>query len=470
MRGLLKLCGIVTGCLLLAGARCTSTQDFTIITDVSSTRKISATRGNFDGNLDAGDEFGSAVTEIGDLEGDGVTDLAVGAPLDNDRGPGRGAVWILFMDSDGRVDMKTRISDKRGGLVGDIDNNDRFGSAVAGIGDLDGDGFLDLAVGAPQDDDGDTDRGAVWILFLNADGTVRNERKISNRRGGFSGDLDDNDRFGGAVANIGDLDGDGVTDLAVGAIQDDDGANNAGAVWILFMRADGSVASNRKISDTRGGFEGDLDSDDHFGSAVAGIGDLDNDGIPDIAVGADQDDDGGPDRGAVWVLFMNRDGTVKSDRKISQNKGDFKGNLNDGDRFGSAVSALDDLDRDGVIELAVGAEEEDAGGPNRGAVWILFMDDSGDVISETRIASSEIKSDGGLSDDDQFGSAVTAVGDLDADGVPDIAVGARKDDDGGTDTGALWILFMGRTERTSEFVQDLPPFLQLFFGSPAGVN
>jgi len=374
------------------------------------------------------------------------------------------------MDSDGRVDMKTRISDKRGGLVGDIDNNDRFGSAVAGIGDLDGDGFLDLAVGAPQDDDGDTDRGAVWILFLNADGTVRNERKISNRRGGFSGDLDDNDRFGGAVANIGDLDGDGVTDLAVGAIQDDDGANNAGAVWILFMRADGSVASNRKISDTRGGFEGDLDSDDHFGSAVAGIGDLDNDGIPDIAVGADQDDDGGPDRGAVWVLFMNRDGTVKSDRKISQNKGDFKGNLNDGDRFGSAVSALDDLDRDGVIELAVGAEEEDAGGPNRGAVWILFMDDNGDVISETRIASSEIKSDGGLSDDDQFGSAVTAVADLDADGVPDIAVGARKDDDGGTDTGALWILFMGRTERTSEFVQDLPPFLQLFFGSPAGVN
>jgi hypothetical protein len=256
----------------------------------------------------------------------------------------------------------------------------------------------------------------------------------------------------------------------VGAIQDDDGANNAGAVWILFMKADGSVASNRKISDTRGGFEGDLDSDDHFGSAVAGIGDLDNDGIPDIAVGAEQDDDGGPDRGAVWVLFMNRDGTVKSDRKISQNKGDFKGNLNDGDRFGSAVTALEDLDRDGVLELAVGAEEEDAGGPNRGAVWILFMDDNGDVISETRIANSEIKSDGGLSDDDQFGSAVTAVGDLDADGVPDIAVGARKDDDGGTDTGALWILFMGRTERTSEFVQDLPPFLQLFFGSPAGVN
>ncbi|MGD2056802.1 MAG: integrin alpha [Gammaproteobacteria bacterium] len=471
MSGLVKLSALATVCLLLAGARCTFTnQEFTTITDIDSSRKISATRGNFDANLRTGDEFGSAVAEIGDLEGDGVTDLAVGAPLDHERGTGRGAVWILFMDSDGRVDMKTKIADRRGGFTGDLDNDDHFGSAVANLGDLNGDGFLDLAVGAPLDDDGNTDRGAVWILFLNADGTVRREQKISNRRGGFSGDLDDDDHFGNAVANIGDLNGDGITDIAVGAAQDDDGAHNAGAVWILFLNNDGTVQSSRKISDTRGGFEGDLDNNDHFGSALAGIGDLDKDGVNDIAVGADQDDDGGEDRGAVWILFMDRDGRVKSDRKISQNKGNFKGKLQDGDRFGSALADVGDLDLDGVIELAVGAEEDDSGNPGQGVLWLLFMDTRGEVVSESRISGNDIESGGGLSEGDQFGSAVGAIRDLDADGVPDIAVGARKDNDGGTDTGAVWILFMGRAERVSEFVEDLPPFLQLLLGRRGATN
>ena len=108
-------CGLMI-CLLLAGSglQCSNDSGTSIDTELKSEQKISETRGNFDGNLSIGDEFGSAVTSIGDLEADGVTDLAVGAPFDDDDGTDRGALWILFMDSDGKVDTEQKISSRDG--------------------------------------------------------------------------------------------------------------------------------------------------------------------------------------------------------------------------------------------------------------------------------------------------------------------------------------------------------------------
>ncbi len=136
----------------------------------------------------------------------------------------------------------------------------------------------------------------------------------------------------------------------------------------------GWVLSHQKISDTEGGFTGVLHFFNFFGFSVASLDDIDGDGVRDLAVGAVFDNDGGPVRGAVWVLFLNTDGTVKSHQKISDTQGGFTGILNDDDRFGTSVTSLGDLDGDGVGDLAVGAEADDDGGENRGAVWVLFLD------------------------------------------------------------------------------------------------
>ncbi len=136
-------------------------------------------------------------------------------------------------------------------------------------------------------------------------GWVLSHPKISDTEGGFKGILDDTDRFGRSVAALGDLDGDRVDDLAVGAWRDDDGGLDRGAVWVLFLNTDGTVKSHQKISDTQGGFTSILDDVDLFGISVAAPGDLDGDGVEDLAVGAPPDDDGGRDRGAVWVLFLD---------------------------------------------------------------------------------------------------------------------------------------------------------------------
>jgi hypothetical protein len=410
--------------------------------EVLSHQKISSTEGGFGGILDGGDQFGTSVVSLDDVDGDGIRDLAVGSLTDDDGGINRGAIWVLLLNNDGTVKGEQKISSLEGGFTGAIDDNDQFGNAVANIGDLDGDGVGDVAVGCAQDDDGGPNRGAVWLLLLNSDGTVKSHEKISSTEGGFTGILADHVRFGVSVASIGDLDGDGNDDLAVGSDWDGDGGYRHGAVWILFLDSQGGVLSHQKISDTEGGFTGPLDDDDRFGYAVCPLGDVDDDGLVDIAASSRRDDDGGPDRGAVWVLFLNGDGTVKAHQKISDTEGGFTGILEDDGGFSHSLSGVGDVDGDGVEDLAVGAIFDDDGGLDQGAVWVLFLNTDGTVKAHQKISETEGGFTGDLEWQDRFGNSLGFLGDHDGDGLGDLAVGAIGDDDGGNAYGAVWVLFL----------------------------
>ena len=143
--------------------------------------------------------------------------------------------------------------------------------------------------------------------LLNSDGTVLSFQKLAQGVGGAP-ELADTDRFGTSVSSLGDLDGDEVTDLAVGAQQSQSGYR--GAVHVLLMNSNGTVKSAQKIANGVGGGP-TLARFDRFGSSLSSVGDIDGDGVPDLAVGARGDNTGGFNRGAVHLLFMNSDGTGK---------------------------------------------------------------------------------------------------------------------------------------------------------------
>ncbi|MCA9300801.1 MAG: FG-GAP repeat protein, partial [Phycisphaerales bacterium] len=186
----------------------------------------------------------------------------------------------------GTVLRHVQIGSGQGGFSGALTLQDRFGGGLAGIGDIDGDGIPDAAIGAPLDDDGVTDSGAVWILFLRADGTVRTQQKISNLAGGLAANtVSSGDRFGNAITGIGDLNGDGVPDIAVGAVLDATGGMTSGAVYLLCLDGGGNVVSQVKLDSTTPAL-GAIAPGDLFGGDVANLGDIDGNGVDDLAVGA----------------------------------------------------------------------------------------------------------------------------------------------------------------------------------------
>jgi len=355
---------------------------------------------------------------------------------------------MVFVPSaaSGQISGFQKVSDTRGDFFGTLNDADFFGTSVAQIADLNGDGNHELAVGADFDDDGGTDssnRGAVWILFPNDDGTIQASQKISDTAGGFGGTLKDDDHFGASVADLGTLGGNPT--IVVGSGDVNDGGTDRGAVWIIDLDTDGTVADEQRISDTAGGFGGTLDNEDHFGSGLAYLGTFG--GTPTLAVGAPKDGDGGTERGAIWLLELNTDGTVSGQQKISSTSGGFGGSLSDGDELGSALTSLGDLSGDGTAEVAAGARLDDDGGTdsNRGAVWVLSLRDDGTVAAEQKISDTAGGFSGTLDDVDVFGTSLASLGDLNGDGVTDLAVGAPADDDGGSvdvNRGAVWVLYL----------------------------
>ncbi|RME37356.1 MAG: hypothetical protein D6788_09670 [Planctomycetota bacterium] len=335
----------------------------------------------------SGDELGYSVAGIGDVTGDGVPDIVAGAYLDNTSWGDAGSV-VVFSGADCSFVRKCTDTDPGG--------RDYLGCSVAALGDITGDGVPEIVAGAWGDDTSrGNDRGSA-LVFSGADCTL--VLKLEDRFGAYD------DELGYAVAGLEDVTGDGVPDIAVGARLDDTQQGNHSGSVIIFSGADGSIV--RKLIDPDG------PGGDQLGTSVAGVGDVDGDGVEDVAAGAPYVDlAGGYDAGAV-VIFSGADGSVI--RKCSDP--DFGA----ADHLGTAISGAPDLNGDGVPEILAGVPYDDIPGAGNAGSVVVFSGANCSVVDKL--------TDPDAAYGDELGTSVAAVGDLDGDGVTEIAAGAPLDD------------------------------------------
>ncbi len=393
--------------------------------------KIQNESGGFNANLEAGDRFSRDHDQAGDVNGDGIIDIVIGARSDDDGETDAGAVYIVFMNADGTVQSNQKISMLEGGFNETLNESNFFGYGVAGIGDYDGDGIPDIAVSAPS-----SSNIALYIIHLNADGTVKNFVKNANI-------------IAQGLSAVGDLNNDGKIDLVACDPNSDLGGINRGAINILFFDNNAQVITNStvNISSTNGGFGTGLVDNDRFGGReVAMLGDIDNDGTLEMAVGAFMSDGG---KGAIWILSLdNITFNVLSKVKITEGLNGFSDILTDaanpngtsGASFGHALCKVGDLNGDGVPDLMTGANQQ-----NEGWGYILYLNADKTVKTYTRISNV----DGGfgltLEAEERFSRSISFIGDLKGDGTIAVNYGG-----GAVGTGTLYLLFFKPCEFTQQ--------------------
>jgi hypothetical protein len=372
-----------------------------------------------------GARFGFSVAALGDFNGDGRPDLAVGAPLDDgdgdttDNGDNRGRVFIFFGGSPFPGDMITLTGTDLGG---------QFGFSVARAGDVDGNGSDDLIVGAPFESAGGTERGRAH-LFLGGASPAPTPALI------FSGS-EDFGLFGFSVSTAGLLNNDGFFDWMVGVPGDDndgDTSSNSGQDRGRVFVYHGSSFPDNTVDLIINGSE----DFGEFGTSVAGVLDINLDGTDDLLVGAPfEDGDGntttnaGPFLGRAYLFFGSSLTGVSTLTSFSASR-IFTGSEADG-AFGAFVARVGDVNSGGADDFFIGAPADDGDGnatdegEDRGRGFIYFGGASIDTVADLTITGTEA---GG-----RFGSWAGSGGDVDGDGDRDFLVGAPGDDVDGNAT------------------------------------
>ena len=387
------------------------------------------------------DYSGASVASAGDVDGDGKSDILIGAQNDDHSGTNRGAAYLVLSSSlisgdgpDGRIEHTVSLSTADYKFIGYI-HSMHTGQVVAGAGDIDGDGLADIMVNSYRDRTGGYS-GSVSIFRASSLG---DEALISIADADYiiEGENEDEEfgrgQFYSALDAAGDVDGDGLGDIIIGARSNDDAGGDAGMTYIFLGASFGSEQ-----------FVGAADADyriagaygsDWSGDSVAGGGDIDGDGLSDVLIGAPQNPDGGVRAGAVYVVFGSRLGDEQNLDLYLDADHQLLGE-NDNDYAGQTVANAGDVDGDGLDDIVLGSQNlRHADRTQTGGVYVFLARDLGDEVAiSLSEADQKIL---GEEDSDYAGTAVSGGGDFNGDGLDDVIVGAY----GGESGGMTYLLF-----------------------------
>lgn len=450
-----------------------------------------------------GDEAASSLAIVGDVNGDARDDLLVGAWANDTAGPDAGKVYLILGRRDGWA-MRASLASADASFVGER-ANDFAGFAVARAGDVNGDGLDDFLIGAQGHDGGAQNTGKAYLIFgraaadwgqnislstadaafaghrqedyagfslagagdVNGDGLddflvsracniIRESAGITALIFGRSSDWPqqamlesadatfrgerDVDHAGYAMAGVGDVDGDSLADFVLGAWGHGTAeATDQGIAYLIRGRRDGWPALT-PLAEATVSIVGEA-ANDRFGHCVAGVGDVNGDGLGDFLVGAPRNREGGgstPEWGGAGqiYLFLGRREGWEQGKSAGAAAASFFGE-GDGDLAGQYLAPAGDVNGDGFDDFLIGAHRGDAAGADAGQVYLILGRASGWAMDQPLAQANATFV--GEARSDQAGSALAGGGDLDGDGRADFVIGAHFSDAGGTNAGQVYV-------------------------------
>ena len=417
--------------------------------------------------------FGICVATAGDVNGDGFSDVIAGAPYHDNLETDEGRAFVYNGSAAG-------LSPAVGWAAESNQQGAKFGTSVASAGDVNGDGFSDVIVGAPEYDNGETDEGRAYVYLGSVGGLsgLASWTDESNQPGAFfgwsvatAGDVNgdgysdvivgaykydiisenltdagrsclytgsatgpplseepawtaDGDQayayFGYSAATAGDVNGDGYSDVIFGAHYYDNGQINEGRAFVYHGSAAGLPALPNWTAESN-------QADAHFGCSVATAGDVDGDGYSDVIVGADSFDNPEVDEGQAFVYCGSATGLPLSGSPTSV----LQSNQPNA-RFGISVATAGDVNGDGYSDVIVGADQYNNGQINEGRAFVYYGSAGGLSSAAAWTAESDQA-------EAHFGISVATAGDVNGDGYSDVIVGADQYDNGQNDEGRAFV-------------------------------